>query len=180
MRSIFLVLTIAGLWGHTYACKREGPPTVEQSFKGAAVIVSGKVLSKDLVSVAETMNADKAGYVKEKLKADKGKLEFFESGFIYKIQLEIRENYKGGITRDILTIFTTITSGSCGFKFDVGRSYLVYASKRSSIYFPFLDSSENNGQFEKENTFWTNHCSRTTEYYSKSEIDELRRLKQEQ
>jgi hypothetical protein len=173
---ITLIAIIVGVAGHGYACKCGGPWSVEEEFVDTELIVQGKVISKKLVSIQETLKQDKVSGVKERLKGDDQKLQFFESYYVYEIKIEIIEKYKGTVLRDTLTIYTPPKAASCGYKFEMGKIYIVYASRRSDIGFMFLSDADLHENLEEENTFWTNHCTRTT-VFKKLEADELRRLK---
>src|SRR5688500_4715852 len=124
----------------------------------------------------KTINQDEVSVIKERLKGDNEKLQLFESYYVFEIKFEIIEKYKGTVLRDTLTIYTAPKSASCGYKFEKGKIYIVYGSKKSDIGFMFLSDSDVYKNLEKENTFWTNHCTRTTQY-NRSEADELRKLK---
>jgi hypothetical protein len=163
------------LWTHVYACKCNGPGTVKESYPGAAVVVHGKVVSKKVVSFASTMKVKAAGDVRKKLASDAQKLQLFESNFIFEIKLQVIEKFKGNVG-DTVILYTTINGASCGYQFETEKQYIVYAYAKSHSYRFFLTEPERNGNFEKENTYWTNHCTRTAVYY-KSEADELRKIK---
>ena len=137
-------------------------------------MVSGQVLSKELVPFSQTIRPDSVSAIKERLKDDKQNLQFFEMSYIFKIDLAIVERYKGTDLRATVTIYTPMHSASCGYKFELGKSYIVYASK-NSLGFMFRDKVDLSNGSQKENTYWTNHCSRTTEYNS-TEAEELRLL----
>jgi hypothetical protein len=161
--------------GHSYACKCDGPGTVKGSFASSDVVVSGHVLSKELVPYSQTVRPDSVSVRKERLKDDKQKLQFFEMNYIFKIEFEIVERYKGIELRDTVTIYTAMNSASCGYKFEVGKSYIIYASTKSYMDFMALNKVDRSKGLERENTYWTSHCTRTTEY-NNLEADELRLL----
>lgn len=165
--SIFIIL----LTSQSYACKCEGPATVKESFKSAELIVYGKVVKKDTVLFSETIEKEGVNQVKEWLKDDKQKLFMFEMTKVIKVQLQIVEMFKGNPTAETVVIYTPLLSASCGYRFENGTEYIIYASKKN-----FLDVFFNTGDRSKENTFWTTHCTRTTAY-KKLEADELRTLK---
>jgi hypothetical protein len=175
-RVILVGIIIVGLAGHAAACTCGGPWSVEEEFVDTELIVYGKVISKELISLQETLKPDKVSGVKERLKGDNQKLQFFESYHVFEIKFEIVEKYKGTVLRDTVTIYTVPKTASCGFKFEKGKIYIVYGSKKSDIGFMFLPRADIEGNLEKENTFWTSRCTRTTEY-KRSEADELRKLK---
>lgn len=166
---------LLGFTGFCYACKCGGPGTVKSSFEGSHVVVSGQVLSKEVVSFSQTIRPDSVSAIRERLKDDKQNLQFFEMSYIFKIDLEIVEKYKGTDLRDTVTIYTAMHRASCGYKFELGRSYIIYASNGSHLSFMFKDKVDLSKGSQKENTYWTNHCTRTTEYNS-VEADELRLL----
>lgn len=166
---------LLGQYGHVYSCKCAEERTLIESFKGSSVIVRGRVIGKRLTSFKETMSTANATYVRDKLKEDKEKLELFLSDFVYEVRLVVKESFKGGEEGDTLTIYTTITSGSCGIRFDLEKEYIVYTLKRCQQYFLFLTEKERKGIVEKENTYWAHTCTRTAEY-DNSEAVELRKL----
>lgn len=170
-----LTILLLGVLGHSYGCKCDGPGTVKGSFGGSDVVVSGRVLSKELVPYSQTVKLDSVSEIKKRLNGDKQKLKFFEMSYIFKIELEIDEKYKGINLRDTITIYTTINSASCGYKFEVGKSYIVYASNKSYLDFMFMNKVDLNTGIRRENTYWTSHCTRTTEY-NNLEASELRQL----
>jgi hypothetical protein len=173
---LILLIILLGLVGHVYACKCGEKGTIKESFKYTDLIIYGKVLSKEIVSFEEAIKKDKTKDVKEKLKIDTIRLKRFESYRIYKLKLEVIKGYKGGEGKDTVTIFTTMNSASCGYKFQDDKTYIIYASKRSNVDgFIFAESDKNKG-LERENTYWTTICTRTTEY-NKLEDDGLTGLR---
>jgi hypothetical protein len=178
-KTIVIAGILIGLGSYySYACKCAYDPTITESFKGSTLVVHGRVVNKKLISFAETMRTSKANEVKERLKTDQQTLQLFETDYVFEIKLEVVENFKGSSIRDTLTIYTTMSSGSCGYKFDLAKDYIVYASKKSFHYSMFLTASERKDNFEKENTYWVHRCMRTSEYH-KPEANELRKIKNE-
>lgn len=172
---VIIILFILCLSEYAYACKCGGSLTVVESFKSTSLIVHGKVLSKELVPFTETVQSDKVKSIEERIKSDQRKLELFRSNYVYKVTLEVIENFKGSTKGHVITVFTTATSASCGYRFEVGREYLLYGIRRDSLTGLFLGQNDQE-EVEKENTYWTNHCTRTTTY-DKLEADTLRKLK---
>jgi hypothetical protein len=176
MRRFLLTTFVLGVGAGAYACKCGGPWTVAEEFVDTELIVYGKVIGKELVSIQETLKKGEVSELRERLKGDNEKLKFFESYEVFEIKFEIIEKFKGAVPRDTVTIYTAQKAASCGYKFQEGKIYIVYASKRSDIGFMFLPDADVYGNLEKENTFWTNHCTRTTQF-DQAEADELRKLK---
>lgn len=173
---IILTALILGISGHTYSCKCNGNGTVKEAFENADLIIHGKVLSQQLISFAKTIKDDKVNEVKEGLKGDQQKLRFFEMGYIYEVKLEVIEKYKGESHLDTATIYTTMNSASCGYKFDNGKTYIIYGSKKCYINSMFVAEADRSKNLERVNTYWTSHCTRTTQY-NKPEADELITIK---
>lgn len=177
MRFKFLLtIIIFGVAGEVYACKCGGPGTVQESFESTELIVYGKVVSKDTVRLYETIKEEDVGEVREELKEDKQLLHFFDMTYVLKLELEIIEKYKGENLRRTVIIYTPLLGASCGFRFQKGQHYIVYASSKNFMNFLF-QNTDGSRRHEKEGTFWTTHCTRTTEY-AKLEADELRTLKE--
>jgi hypothetical protein len=175
---LLVTLILLGLVGEIYACKCDGTGTVKSSFNVSDAVISGRVISKEIVPYSQTVNQDSVSAIKSRLKDDKQKLQFFEMSYIVKVEFEIVEKYKGTNLRDTVTIYTAMNSASCGYKFDIGKSYIIYASRKSYLDFMFMDKVDRNKGLEIKNTYWTNICTRTTEY-NNLEADELRALNKE-
>ena len=158
-----------------YACKCNETPTVEASYNLPGIIVHGQVVDKQLVSLSKTMKTEKAEELREKLRGDTRMLELLGSELVFEIKLKVVESFKKN-AGDTIIIYATINSASCGYKFEMQKHYIVYASDKSHAYFPFLTHRERKSDIEKGETYWTNHCTRTAEY-DKSEADLLRKLK---
>jgi len=173
----FLTIALLGLSVQGYSCKCGDTPTIEDSFKGSSVIVHGRVLSKKLVSLDQTMDVVKAADLRNKLKDDHHKLEFLLAERIIEIKFVVKESFKGSVVGDTLTIYTPGMSGSCRYWFDVDKEYIVYNLKSSWLYRFVLSESEEN-DFEREGTYWAYSCTRTTEY-AESEALELRNKRNE-
>lgn len=171
---ILLVILLCAV-GDICACKCGGPGTTKESFIGGEFIASGRVLSKELIPFSQTVNPDSVYAIKAGLKDDMRKLQFFETPYIFKVEFEVAEVYKGLHQRDTVTIFTAMNSASCGYKFDVGKSYIVYARTENHLSVMFVSSGDRTKKFERKGTYWTTHCTRTTEY-NNVEADELRLL----
>jgi len=161
---LFLTAILLGLFGRTYACKCE-PPTREEGLKNSDLVIYGKVISTELISFAKTIDDNKLSEFKEELKGDKKKLELLESDWVLKVEIIVKEKVKGEIHQDTVTIYTAWSSASCGYKFKKDLSYHVYAKRQSYLSVFFLNSVDRDKDFGRKNTFWTNHCTLTSEYY---------------
>jgi hypothetical protein len=68
------------------------------------------------------------------------------------VTLKVERTWKS-VEDEQVTVFTPAGDHNCGFNFEVGQSYLVYAST--------ADDGE----------LWTNHCTRTTRIGVGSDLD---------
>jgi hypothetical protein len=159
---LILTTLLLGLFWQGYSCKCGGPGTVKESFASTDLIV-------------QTIKEVEVKGIKERLKNDKRKLQDFEMTHVLKIRFEIIEKYKGSSHPKKVVIYTPLHSATCGYRFKKGKEYIVYASTKNFFALTFQNENETT-RVEKENTFWTIHCTRTAEY-AKSEAAELRRVK---
>jgi hypothetical protein len=158
-----------------YACKCAGPATVEESYKRADLIVYARVVRKDTVFLPETMQGDEVKKIREELEGNRKRLTLFERTPVARIELEVIDEFKGGYASGTVVVYTPLLSASCGFRFEVNTEYIIYASGMNfmSSFFRHPDHSYGSG---KDNSFWTNHCTRTTAF-RRSEAQELTGLK---
>jgi hypothetical protein len=89
------------------------PTTPEQSFETAKKVFSGKVV--DVVEQSPTEQGANRG---------KGDPNFLNGA---KVTFEVSEVWKGNHKRQ-LVVMTSDSSASCGYSFEKGKEYLVYAS----------------------------------------------------
>lgn len=95
-----------------HACEVLSLPPIEQATAdSSAIIFSGKVAEVRTIVVSSGMQDMRAA--------------LFEVDTYWKSQNN-SPNYKE------LVVFTAIDSGACGYDFEVGKSYLVYASARDN------------------------------------------------
>lgn len=74
-----------------------------------------------------------------------------------KIKLRLTKTWKGRLTRTV-TVTTGLGSGDCGYRFEKGKTYLIYAYR------------------SEKKRFSTNSCSRTAAVGSNKDLDVLKRL----
>ena len=68
-------------------------------------------------------------------------------------ELLLLTSFKGHLTNDTVSIITGFGHGDCGYNFEVGKEYIVYANDEINIGY---------GKIKKvPNTFETNICTRT-------------------
>ncbi len=120
---------------------------VERAFTQSDLIISGKVVDIN------------NGAVENK--------KPFASPVIYKF--EILKNFKGKIEREVVEIISEESGSMCGYKFELGKFYIVYA--RNINYY----SSITNNEFD----FVTSICTRNQilKNVKKKEVRKLKKLK---
>lgn len=126
VKYVFLfIITFISLLNYSpitsYACSCAGPNTVEEEFEQSAAVFSGKVVEIE----------DKSKNMFNRSSADPIAVKF-----------EVEETWKG-INQTQITVYTAMSSVSCGYEFNLNSAYLVYAH-------------EDNGALK------VNLCSRTT------------------
>jgi len=102
---VFSLLSLSIGLSKSYACDCVKPPSVEDELERSQAVFSGKVLE---------VNEMNKGYMKKR------------------VLLEVTETWKG-ISESQVIITTGSGGGDCGYEFQVGEEYLVYAHP-SSMY----------------------------------------------
>ena len=137
MARLLLVLTLflTTFGTPVFASDCDGIPSFDTEFKSSDKIFSGQVVSiKPYITQA-------------------GQKQFSE----FVVELKINKAYKGTTTKNI-KVRTAVSIASCGYPFEKGKTFLVYA---------FLD----------RNTYRVTYCSRTKEVKNaKEDIDKLSSL----
>ena len=119
---------------------------VEKAFNQSDLIISGKVVEIIIVN--------------------KAKMKSSADPIIYKF--EITKMIKGKTEKKIIEIASETSGASCGYKFELGKSYLVYARKSNHF------SSKTKNEFD----FVTSLCDRNQKLKSidKKELRKLEKL----
>lgn len=142
---IILGLLFFGLTSNTVLACRCPKGSVEEEYKHTAVVISGKVIN---IKVQKRL-----------IIWEKRSRSYFARQIRKKVLLKVEVVYKGKITDKIFKTYTATSDGTCGFPFQEGYTYIVYAK------FDNID-----------NKYWTNICTRTTTY-NQEEAAELEKLK---
>ncbi len=150
MKKAFLLILILVLSiTETFACScietnESLSKKVEIAFTESDLIISGKVIDVIIVNT--------------------GKIKSSADPIIYRF--EITKTIKGKLEKEVIEIASEESGASCGYKFELGKSYLVYA--RKSTHF----SSKTKNEFD----FVTSLCDRNQKL-NKVDKKELRKLK---
>lgn len=171
MRKQTIILTLGFLLINSgiYACSCIGQRTVKEEIKYSDAVLVGKVISKDIVTLADStaikMFTNDSTIVKG----------FPYETVIAKYELLLTSKYKGNTTTDTIAIYTGLGGGDCGVRFEIGKNYVVFGE--SETYFGQIN---NDWPFPKgKNIYWTNICSRTT-LENQNEIEEIEKHRKKQ
>ena len=143
--NIILTLILTLVWTiKSFACSCEGEGTVSGSVKYSDVVFSGQVISRTL-----TNNYDSLGIV---VTGDTSKMYFNWREFpTAVVKIKVDRMYKGQLVSDTLTILTPPNGASCGYRFQVGEKYIVYAT----IFDEMLMTDKLKRRTFDNKTFWT-------------------------
>ncbi len=141
-----LILLLSICFQYAWACSCMQPGSVEESFKQADAVFTGTVLNveNDLTPSPDDPSIS------------------YASSQTITIKLETSYKTAAGIKTSsrIIKIKTAISSASCGYYFEEGKKYIVYAYENT-----------------EDCSLWTNICTRTKQY-NQEEADELSMLSQ--
>lgn len=144
------------------ACKCFDPPTVEQAFPSTPVILHGRVIRKDYVTIRQAI----APEVDQSLQigpADSVRYPAYaEWESVVRVRVEVIQDFKGIIKTDTVTVFTPRSGASCGYSgFEVGKPFIIWAYPQSNY---LRSAGQTLGLTENSvipGTWWTNHCTLT-------------------
>ena len=115
VKHFFLIILFTFFSSVAYCCSCIGEATVKQELKRSDVVFTGKVISKKIIDLTDTL-----------IPAMKiQKAEF---------KLQVSTVFKGKIKQDTVTIITGVGGGDCGFNFEIGNEYIVYSSFENKYY----------------------------------------------
>ena len=161
--TIFLILV--GTF-NSFACKCEGERTVAGSVKYSDVIFSGQVISRTLTNNYDSLRIVVTG--------DTSKMYFNWRKFpTTVVKIKVDRMYKGQLVSDTLTILTPPNGASCGYRFQIGEKYIVYAT----IFDEMLMTDELKRRTFDNKTFWTHQCTRTQTWNTTEENDIIKEAK---
>jgi hypothetical protein len=114
MKTLFVILFIIVSNCHCLACGCIGQSSVKKEIKRSGIVIVGKILDREDFFVIDSLTRIKISKVK--------------------YRIAIKTVYKGRFSTGIAEIITGTGNGDCGFEFEVGKSYIVYANYRNRLY----------------------------------------------
>ena len=161
-----IILTFIGT-RNSFACYCEGESTVSGSVKYADAVFSGEVISR-----IWTTNYDSLGIV---VTGDTSKMYFKWREFpTAVVEIMVDKMYKGKLISETLTILTPRHGTACGYDFQVGKKYIVYAT----IYDELLGLDKLIRRTFDNKTYWTHRCTRTMHWNQDEENEIIKEIGQ--
>lgn len=156
--TIFILITLES--GQSFACRCDGESTVEVSVKYCAIVFKGNVISKTITSELSPYGVKISGDTTS---------SFFRwtknPVAVFKIKAD--KIYKGISNSDTISVITPANEAGCGFEFQVGQQYIIYGTKNDEV----LPGSSLKRFSTNNQTYWTNICHRTTQFFEAEEDD---------
>jgi hypothetical protein len=156
--TILFLITIKS--APSFACRCDGESTVEVSVKYCAIVFKGNVISKTITSELYPYGVRISGDTTS---------SFFRwtktPVAIFKIKAD--KIYKGLSQSDTISVITPTSGAGCGFEFQIGQQYIIYGTKNDEV----LPGSSLKRFSTNNQTYWTNICNRTTQFFEAEEDD---------
>lgn len=153
MKTITYILTILILLLFNQkleACSCVGERPVKEAIERVDAVFTGTIIEKEEIRIYDTLSHDQRVYRVE-----------------MKYKIAVETVYKGQSLSDTSLIFTGRGGGDCGYNFQIGQKYIVYAGH--------IETDERySGQvfIDKKSAFRTTICTRTRKYQTE-EIKEI-------
>lgn len=142
---------------NTKACNCEGVLSVKEALKSSDVVLKGTVLSRTV-----SLTHEELGLM---IKGDATSSDFVKSIPFAVYRMKVDTHFKGGKSYDTVTIVTAVNGAGCGVLFTIGKEWIVYANSVDEAH------STNGAKLftNKADVFFTNQCTRTTEWSKEEE-----------
>jgi len=143
-----------------HACSCIGEWNTKGSIENADAVFVGTIINKEYLTVTPDD-------ILELYPNDTASQNLSIKTRIALYHIEIQDVYKGKITGDTATIYTGVSGGDCGIRFEIGKPYIIFGEYES-----YFRSIRKSFSFSKgENMYWTDICSPTTLYNEKDITD---------
>ena len=161
---IKFVFLIFGLLANFYssACSCIGKQSVSEALKASDLVVSARIVGLQKIKIWDDTSIVQWNYnpAVDTISFEQYKFEEENYG-IHELEytIVVESSFKGAKQGDTLKIRTGYGGGDCGFPFDLGKKYLIYAVFAYSINY----SEKKSGESKKElqGVFNTDICQRT-------------------
>ena len=148
--------------------------SVIEGVKSSDIVFKGTVLS-----IVKTTNYEDVGLRIDTTGLDSMVKQMKVYFPLYYVTVKIELLYKGSNhNTDTLKILTPASGASCGYThFEKDNSYIIYANRED--YFSKWSLPNKPLVGVEPNLYWTNHCTRTTDWYKEEEIEILKAIKED-
>ena len=157
---LYLLILILVGW-ISISCTFENFNSIRQEFDANEVVITGKILSvKPYYYYKDTSNAYKSFTSNITLMKNyqNNYMAYLQSEYIKwefrDYTVEVEKKLKGRKLKNTIIIRTGLSDADCGYRFDKGESYLIFAS----THFWYLGDKQNNSNNE-ENVYITSLCN---------------------
>jgi hypothetical protein len=127
-------------------------------FRGQVI---SKIVTSDLSRIGVTIKGDTTSFA---FKWTKNPVAVFK--------IKVEKIYKGKSQSDTISVITPINGAGCGFGFQVGQIYIIYGTTNDGV----LPGNSLKRFSTNNQTYWTNLCTRTTEFFE-AEEDEIKAIR---
>lgn len=161
IKFLFLIFgLLAGFNG--LACGCIGKQSVSEAFKASDLVVTARIIAVHEIKIWNDTSLVKWDYnpAVDTITFEQYKFEEEVYGFHdLEYTIVVESSFKGAKDDDTLKIRTGYGGGDCGFPFDLGKKYLIYAVPEYSFNY----SGKKSGRSRKKlpGIFTTNICQRT-------------------
>ena len=145
----FTLLIFLSLSNYCYCCTCGTYRSIKDEFNKSKHVVIGTII--DHQSIISIDSVEYKRLIEEGIHEFQAR-RFTSVGFNQYTLVLSEQSFKGEFQSDTLLIMTGLTSGACGYSFQVGEKYIVYG----------YDTTRKKEQsIPKFDFFWTNNCTRT-------------------
>jgi hypothetical protein len=158
-----IIIILLCLSNYSYSCTCGNLRSVTDEFNKSKKVVIGKIIDHQPIITIDS--AEYKRLIKNGVHETQARR--FTSGGFNQYTLVLSESpFKGEFQSDTLLIRTGLTSGACGYSFQIGKKYVIYG---------YDTNKEQGASIPKLDFFWTDNCTRTN-LYSKKERKILSRV----
>ena len=169
----FSILFLLIITHKSNACSCNYEKTLMEELKSRDLVVKATILSIDTLIYTDTIKFREIKTLKD-----------YSTIYVinYLIKVLVLKKFKGEIIADTIPIITGLGGGDCGFPFEIGKEYLIYANKRNySKISKDSIKAQKNKEYKIPTThliaYETNICTWTIMYNKLQEEDLINHLK---
>ena len=133
------------------ACSCIGEITVKKEIKRSDAVFTGSVISIERFTVRDTLLGT----------------DHVVSTSFNRVKIKITSIYKGELRSETVDVITGIGGGDCGFAFEKGKEYIVYADSKTQ-FSPLGNETAR---------YLSTHICKRTRALDKSEITQIEKLR---